>query len=172
MSTHIDTILSNTYTKADARHRLSILKMAAEHARYSHDRPPSFDEALEHVVQLHPVTEQHSRAVAEWGQELFERLRDGDLYGEQRTLMQALKGLPELMCTVSPEAPDGIRREIAVWARSNLNRRVMLVLERDPQIIAGCRISWKGRYIDLTLRGRLRRSHEEIVSLVRSYEHA
>ena len=156
----IERILANTFTKADATHRLILLEDLVE----DQGDGASFEARVARVIA--PEDERAADAIARWGEDLAASLAGAEGGERMRDVKDAIEKLP-IMVIYAPVAIAGEDAEaIARWCRENVHPRVLLEFKADANAAGGCIVAWEGKLLDLSF-SRFAKAHEpDIAALV------
>jgi len=82
--------------------------------------------------------------------------------GAEKVITPDIKGKsPTLIITLAISLPKERVRKLTDWLRQNVNPRISLEIRKDPQIIGGCRLVFRGREADFSLRKELQKELKE-----------
>lgn len=159
---YTDVILSNTFTVADALHRLSLV--------WEH-----FDSAADTPIPESSLAQSGSdsdvAAITEWEDGFLSALRQqGTEAG--RTLSdvrEALLALPRLTLYI-PVVPDAAGvAELGTWARTHIAERMLLELYADSSAAGGCRFIWNGVLHDYSLQRYFHERQDTALAALNAY---
>lgn len=69
-----------------------------------------------------------------------------------------IEKLPLVTITLAVAPPKKEINRLGQWFRRNVHPRAILDIHQNPQIIGGCRIIWRGREGDFSLRRKLQKN--------------
>jgi hypothetical protein len=78
-------------------------------------------------------------------------------------LKRQLESVKAINLTISFEPTPSAIENICNWVRQNLGQGIVINFVIDPKIIAGAIISYKGKYIDLSLLTKFNESFDELI---------
>ena len=81
-------------------------------------------------------------------------------------LKKELEIVKVINLTISFEPTSSAIEHICNWARQNLDQQIVIDFITDPKIIAGAIISYKGKYIDLSLLTKFNESFDELIQKI------
>lgn len=156
MDQTFETILKNTYTVFQFKHRLRILK--------SHFAQKFYGGAL----QIEPA-EDDLRWMKTLPQSFFEFFTADNQAHVFTFLEGKLKETPTLTLNLAFNPPDELINELGEYYRKNFTSFQLIDLKFDLSLIAGCSIVWKGVFKDYSLKNRIEERKEEIMQQFRKF---
>ncbi len=150
----IDVILQNTYTLADLKHRLRILK-----------------EYLEGQIFLSPssLSVDDQTWVNSLPKDFLNQFNKDNLSGLFDRLEKELAKISPLVLYLSfnPD-PETVSR-LSLWLKNNLTQPYLLEIKLDPGLIGGCALVLQGIYQDYSLRARIQQQKNLILQEFKRY---
>lgn len=152
-----DTILKDTFTLLQLRHRLRVLKSHLLKALFGMDKTPPFDQKDLGWLSTLP-------------QSFFQNFSKDNVYKIFDELEKYLANLPTLIIYLPIEASENISLQIGSYARQAFqNPKIILDTKYDPALIAGAALVWRGMYRDYSLRSRVEARKEELLAGFKKY---
>lgn len=138
----LETILKDTYTLYQLKHRLKVLRAKLSKEFFGNQMeenlPPSdlkwFDSIPKEILSL------------------FNNSNYSDLIS---SVELSLSKIQMLTLYLPFEANDDAIREIGARARLFFGEQFLLNIKYNPELIAGCALSWKGIYKDYSIHKRI-----------------
>jgi hypothetical protein len=166
-------ILSNTYTKSDFYRSISAVQEFLEHAFYNTDDNDDSNHTERIVKHAHASGDV---AVAEriegWGDPVLSVFTRENLYEKLKELKGEVESLPELALYVPVAFGHREIEHIGRWCREHIDRKVVLSLSVEPEVVGGCAFVWKGTYHDFSLQYFIQKKEGEIARLISAYNAA
>lgn len=157
MDTVLDTILKNTYTKHQLKHRLVILKSYILKALFGTEKTSQLDATDLNWLSSLPES-------------FYKNFSKDNVYRIFESIESMQEALPILTVYLPIEATDNICLQIGSYARKTFqNPRLLLDTKYDLTLIAGAALVWKGVYRDYSLRARIESKKEEILAGFKKY---
>lgn len=138
----LESILKNTYTLSQLKHRLKIIRLKLSQAFFGGEANQMLSPA--DIAWLETVPED---SFAFFNKDNFSKLiSDIEL---------SLSKIQMLTVYLPFEANDDALKEIGVRSRQLYGANFLLDIKYNPELIAGCALSWKGIYKDYSLHARI-----------------
>ncbi len=137
----LDTILKNTYTLSQLKHRLSLLK--------NHLLQTLF--GSKELI----LTEYDSAWLKSLPSEFFQNFDKNNVYKIFDDLEKQITKLKALTIYLTFEPDEEILSQIGLYTRKVFERVILLDIKYDPRLIAGASLVWNGLYRDYSLRARI-----------------
>lgn len=151
-----ETILKNTYTVFQFKHRLRILKSNFNQKFYGGD------------LQIEPA-EDDINWMKTLPQTFFQSFT-ADNQAQIFTFLEGkLKETPALTLNLAFNPPDELINEMGEFYRQKFTSFKLIDLKFDLSLIAGCSMIWKGAYKDYSLKARIEERKEEIMQSFRKF---
>ena len=101
---------------------------------------------------------------------LYKDLKKEDLYSKIEEYTKTIGKLPELTLVLpfSPEEAD--LAHLATWLRKEVKPELLLSLQLDPSLGAGCGLIIDGTYHDYSLNAELKQINSKIQTLLANFE--
>lgn len=147
----LNTILKDTYTLTQLKHRFKILKSYLEKTLFGGE----LEEALakEDLDFLKTLPD-----------DLFRQFNKDNAYSVFTGLENKINQLIPLTIYLPFTADEEVMAQIGSSARTTLqNPHLILDSKYDPLLIAGCALSWKGIYKDYSLKARIEEKKGEVL---------
>lgn len=87
---------------------------------------------------------------------LFAAHKDKDHEELLRGAIEELKKTHEIELTVAFEPTRAVLSRIASWLRENVDKNIVIDTVVDPRIVAGVKISYKGKYHDYSYEKKIK----------------
>jgi len=75
-------------------------------------------------------------------------------------LKERLESLPVFSLTIAFEPTEEFRGKLANWIKENVEKKAVLDLKIDKEILGGAIISWQGKYRNYSLSEKLKKNNE------------
>lgn len=153
----LNAILKDTYTKAQLKHRLVILKSYLLKAFFGAYKTPMLDSSdLSWLSSLPKL--------------IFKNFNKDNVY----KIFESIEGMQETLSSLTVylpiEATENICLQIGSYARKTFRSTTMLLdTKYDPALIAGAAFVWKGVYRDYSLRAKIEERKEEILGSFKKF---
>ena len=166
----LETILSNTFTKDDLKHRVYLLKEFLEERLFSTKKNTNLIYQLNEFFNQRKEKRDEFNALVAWGYGFFENFTAENLYARLEDLESKLSKLPTVTIYLPIFLPIYEVPKLGDWVRKNVQTGTIIDLKADPDLIGGCALVWKGTYKDYSLRYYLDKSKESIKKVVGGYQ--
>lgn len=144
-----DSLLQETYTKAELKRRVQLAREYYENEYFVEQA----DRSGEQVVEA-------------WTKELKGEFRPGNLYQFFEQLAEEVERLPEIKIYLAfTPGPPQIKR-IVTWLRANVDARILADFKINPRLWAGCGLAWRGVYRNFSLAVQLQARRAEIIAIL------
>lgn len=152
----VATFLSTTYSMRQARARLRSLRDYLISSIYQPrtNQPPSGDQ---------------DPWLLSLGNSFFEGFNEENVYQHLQFLETAIKNITPLILYLAFDMPDTEVNKMGLWLRTNIKNDLVFETKIDPNIIAGCAMSWKGMYKDYSLRARIDENKDKILINLKNF---
>lgn len=152
MNDILNTILETTYSLTQLKHRVRLLKSYLEKAIFS----------------AQAKEENANQADLNWLNSLpdnfFKNFNKDNIYQIFQILEPQIAKLPVLIIYLAFEADDQVLSQLGPMVRkTQQNPHLLIDVKVDPDILAGCALSWKGMYKDYSLRAKIEEKKSEIM---------
>jgi F0F1-type ATP synthase delta subunit len=153
----LEKIAQQTYTVSSLKRRCRILKEYFEKKTFGGD--------LE--IQ---VLDADKDWLASLMNEPTENFTSKNFYAEMDQLNKRLESLPPLTIYLAFEMPDNEIAALAQNIRASLNSNlIFLDLRKDPNLIGGLAMVYKGIYKDYSVRKKIDEQREQILTEIKRY---
>lgn len=95
-------------------------------------------------------------------------IESGEALESLAKLEKRVEGLPRLRLTLAFKPEEKQIAKMGSWVREKVNKRALLDLRVDKNLIAGARVVWQSRAADFSLKSKLTAKHGEIKELLPS----
>lgn len=101
--------------------------------------------------------------IRNWVTELILKESDKeDLKEYIRNVKQALNSIPVLSASVSFEPSESFIEKISYWLKANVDKMIVVDFLLNTASLGGIQLSYKGKYLDLSLRKQITGELEKI----------
>lgn len=152
----LDTILTNTYTMTDLRHRIRILKAYLKNLLFGQAK--SLELPPEDVAWLNALSK-----------DFISQFSKDNLYSKFSELEKKLSSLSPLVVYLSFEPGREQIDAIGGWIKKNLTTSPLIEIKIDPGLLGGVALVNKGVYKDYSLRARIQQNGETILTEFKKY---
>ncbi len=148
----LNTILTNTYTQTQLKHRVRTLKSYLEKALFTTDRS----------------LKDSSQSDLNWLNSLpgtfYKNFNKNNIYQLFTEVEREIEKLPTLIMYLAFEPNDEALSILGPMVRKTFENQSLLIdIKIDPALIAGCGLSFKGVYKDYSLRAKIEVKKEQIM---------
>lgn len=144
-------ILKNTYSLAQFKHRVRILKSALLKAFFGSN---------EANAALPPSDLNWLKSLSA---QVYHKFNKDNVYQIISGLEEQCTKLPTLTMYLTFEPDEATLGQIGSFARQAFGPMLLLDIRFDPNLIAGTALSWKGVYKDYSLKARMEEKKAEIL---------
>lgn len=153
----LNKLLENTFTATLLKHRLRILKTIL----------------LKNLFGGEAQTEQLVPRDMDWLNSLspafVQQFNKDNVYQIFNDIEAKLKSIPVLIIYLPFDANDQTIYQIGSFIRKTFNNLYLFDNKFNPELIAGCALSWKGHYQDYSLKAKLTEKKEQILENFRKF---
>ncbi len=113
--------------------------------------------------------------VRSWvAEEIRKNLKNHDKVEEYlKSIIKDTESIDFINITLAYEPSQASLEKISSWVKTNIGEKILLDIEYDPSLLGGAKISYKGRYLDATLKRQIESyfdtQRDVIVSKLKSY---
>ncbi len=151
----LTTLLTNTYTVQDLRHRVRILKSHLENILFGH-----------HTEQLSP---EDSRWIGSLPHSFTNQFNKDNVYPLFDQLEDQIKKLNPLVIYLAFEPGQEQIEKIGQWFKKNLAKLPVFEIKVDPGLLGGVALVNSGVYKDYSLRSKIQEQEETILAEFKKY---
>ena len=144
-------ILKDTYSLAQFKHRVKILKSTLLKTFFNSN------------AQNQPLSPEDLNWLKSLPVDFYQKFNKDNVYQIFTDLEAKTTKLPTLTMYLTFEPDDITIDQIGAYTRRTFSSMMMLDIKFDPQLIAGTALVWKGMYKDYSLRTRINSKKEEIL---------
>ena len=156
-------MLSNTYTKADFKRRLRILREYIEATGFTTGGKKTTIAAWL-KTKTEPIVD--ALAVTTWSKDIDELLHTKNIYQVAQQLEEHVHALPVVTIYLPFTPPEDEIPQIGEWARKNLDPNVLMETRIDQYVTGGCGIVWKGVYRDFSLNFIMDKKRDAVMAAI------
>lgn len=167
--TLLETILTNTYTKADLEHRLGLLKEFLEFQFFKPHQNLNLTYLLNDFINEKKEPRDEFNALFAWGFDFFNRFKEQNLYENLKEIGAQSLELPVVEMFLPIVLPIYEVPKLGNWLRENVSKNILVDLRLDPKLIGGCALAWKGTYRDFSLRFYIEKRKESVQKVIEDY---
>lgn len=150
-------IISNTYTLHSLKNRLRVLKEYLSQKLFATQSVPNLTQ--EEAAWLNSLGESFTQS--------FNKDSLSSIFSALETKLNQAQSLT-LYLPFEPRPEDF--ESLGKWVRATFNKpELLLDVKFDPELIAGCALSWKGIYRDYSLRKKIEDNKEQLLGLFKKY---
>lgn len=148
----LNTLLTNTYSLIQLKHRFNILKSYLLKAFFGN-------------LQASPILKEDLDWLNSLPEQFYQQFNKDNVYTIFENLEELVLNLNPLTIYLTFEPDDITLAQIAAYARKTFgNSNLLLDIKFDPKLIAGCSLVWKGVLKDYSLKVRIEEKKEEILA--------
>ncbi len=162
----MNTILTNTYTKASLLRRLALFRSFLEHKHYS----TSGFKRLKTFFEEKEVVEDDAQALQSWSGVFNKRLSRSTFYKKLEAIRKEILSLPSVTVYLPFIAQESELTKIGQWLRAHVKKQMIMDVKVDPALVGGCALVWNGYYRDYSLHRQFKDKREDINQLISDFE--
>lgn len=152
----LDPILAQTFTQAEALHRLSALKEAAVKKLFGSRQKPAGQEDP-WLSSLDP--------------DIYRHFTKENVYKIFDTVEAEIKNIKPLTLFLPFEIPNNEVANLGIYLRKSYGKNFLMEIKPDPSLIAGAALVWNGIYKDYSLRQRITDNRQKILDTMQEFIH-
>lgn len=157
-------ILQNTFTKACFLKRLALLRGYLEAKYYK-----KADLDIESYLNTGQVNGHDRLAVITWKNQFIHNFTAQNSYQIINKLTENLNRLPIITLYLAVIISDNDIDKIGGWFRNILKTQVLLDINLNPNLVAGCAFVYNGKYYDYSLRNLISSRKDQISRILQNY---
>lgn len=157
MNTSIDKLLANSYSTQQLRNRLRILKSYLEKKFFNKEDGQDIDQM-------------DNQWLESLGDEFLNQFTQINAYEKLKQMEDEIDKIIPLIIYVAFEMPQEEIEKMGIWLRLQMATSLVCEVKVDPNLIAGCALSWKGVYKDYSIRQKIENSQEQILSSLKQFK--
>ena len=150
-----ETILKNTYTQSQFKHRLRILKSFVSQKLFGGQDSQLNETDLAWIKTLPEA--------------FFQNFTKDNCTDYFKAVEERLANTPSLMLNIAFEPNDEALSEIGQFTRTNFTSFKLLDFKYDPSVIAGCVLNWKGISKDYSVREAIEEKKEVLLESFKKF---
>lgn len=163
----VQVFCSNTYTVADMRRRLGLLRECVNRSLFS-------DQTIDPVVTFTATLAAHGReedvvAVTAWGDQVMSRLTVATMQQQMAALQAAVDALPVMTLYIPVSFPESELALIAAWCREAIAPDLLFAVRIDPKVAGGCAFVWNNNYYDFSFTALSKKQPHIITRKLNAY---
>lgn len=139
----LETILKNTYTLSQLKHRLKILRIKLSAAFFGEGQ------------QAQSFSPQDNDWLNSLPKELLTAFNNNNFSRLISDIELSISKIEMLTLYLPFETEDEVLKQIGVKSRELFGQNFLLDIKYNPQLIAGCALSWKGLYKDYSVHAKI-----------------
>ncbi len=156
MNDILNTILKDTYTLTQLKHRLNILK--------SHLLNSFFGNQIEENLPPPDLNWLKSLPTP-----IYQQFNKDNVYQIFTDLENKINQFQPLIIYLTFEPDDSVLSQIGTFARKTFKGLLLLDTKFDPNLIAGAALVWKGVYKDYSLRAKIEERKAEMLDSFKKF---
>lgn len=153
----LDTILKDTYTLTQLRHRIRVLREYVNSALFISPPPKSLIDQ-DDLLWLNSL-----------GDDFYKQFNKNNVSDVLSKLEEQIQKITPLIIYIPFIADNLAISEIAQYARNLISPALLIEIKFDPNLIAGAALSFKGVYKDYSLRTKIQDKKGEILQGFRKF---
>lgn len=158
-------LVNSSYTKADIKRRLRLLREYLEMCFYT----PDANTPLTEFLKKKYASVEDMKIIGSWGKDFLGTFNKANLYTTLNKLIEDIDKLP-VICLYLPYEPGKEDKEkFGNILREKFGKSLIMDVKRDEKIFAGCALVKNGVYHDYSLRAYLERHKDKIEGVVDKY---
>jgi|SRR3989344_2857385 len=169
----LERMLENTYTKADLYRRIDLVQEFLVQSLFNREhhqgsRAKDFrvwgKSKCENMEDAEAVS-----AASTWGDDVLNSFTPENVYVRIKELKQAIEALPEIVLYVPAVFSVEHVASLGTWCRAHVRAHILLQFIVEPTVAGGCAFVIDNVYHNFSLSYFMRKSHKELIELVRTY---
>lgn len=169
MDSIITKLHTSTYTKVRVLHRLGILQHVLEQVLYRAEAEVSVADRF--ATELTAYAEPSDvEALTALGTEWLQTINESNLPSELARAREQIEAMPTMTIYVPEVFDEAAEAVLGTWCRDEVDAKLLLELEVDPQVIGGCAVLAHDTLHEYSLRTRLAADATVIPKLVAQYD--
>lgn len=92
-----------------------------------------------------------------------------EVYQKLSSLEKTLNRLKPLIIYLAFDPPQREIRELGRFIKDRMDKDIILEIRKNPSLVAGCALVWKGRYRDFSLRKIFQEKNDKILDIFSRY---
>jgi hypothetical protein len=161
----LNTILDNTYTKADLIRRMRFVRSFLEYSFFTDTGQKTIGNYLKSIN----ASKADIEALNSYPEKFYQSFTRLNVYKIFKESVAKLKDVPTVTVYLPEEPEDEAIDEMGKWFRSKLESRVLLDIRHDPNKIGGCAITLGGKYRDYSLHYFVQKKKDTILDILKNY---
>jgi len=149
------TILKDTYTLNELKHRLRALRARLETQVFN---SPDLEENPEDLNWLNSL-----------GQSFYQQFNSNNTSSLLAKLEAKVQSTNPLIMYLPFETSADQVKQIGNYVRTKINPNILLDIKFNPDLLAGCALAWKGVLKDYSLKARIEAQKLKILSSFKEY---
>lgn len=154
---HLANILKNTYTLSGLRRHVRILKDYLINKIFTQNQQPA-DISAEDGIWLNSL-----------GGSFINQFNKDNIYPIFDEIDKSLDKMSALNIYLPFPQNDQIQAQIGQFIFKTFGKTILFDIKFDPNLIAGCALSWQGIYKDYSLRKRIEDNKAQIIGSFKKY---
>lgn len=167
--TALETILSNTYTKGDLQHRLTLLREFLEYQFFKPHEKANLVFLLNEFINKRGELRDEFNALMAWDYPFYSKFNKENVYDTLGQLEKEASKLPVVTIYLPFALPIFEAPRLGKWLRENIAGNIVAEIKTDPALIGGCSVVWNGTYQDFSLRFYIEKHKGTIQKVVGEY---
>lgn len=156
MNDILTTILKDTYTLTQLKHRLNILKFYLLNSFFGGQAQESWSPPDLNWLKSLPTP-------------IYQQFNKDNVYQIFTDLESKINQFQPLIIYLTFEPDDAAMAQIGAFARKTFKDLLLLDTKFDPNLIAGAALVWKGVYKDYSLRAKIEESKLEMLDSFKKF---
>jgi len=158
----LELILSDTYIKNQAEKKIIALKNYLLEDIFTTGKDIKTKKNVVDSPQL-------ATWVANFDKKALSMITPQNIYATFETLEKDIKTIEPLILYLPYELPDEEISQIGTKLRADYGNKFLIEVNIDPNLIAGCALSFKGIYKDYSIKQKIADNKQQILSTFRQY---
>lgn len=155
-------ITEQTFSRAELVYRLDVIREFLEFTYFAQGDTASIDDPIESFAELKRKPAADIAFLRSLSPTLLAQFDRNTFYAVLDQAAKELEHRKTLSLTVPVRLARADLRAIGMWARESVDQSVMLDIDIDSSIIAGCRIVWNSQLYDFSLDHYLAAHQDEL----------
>ncbi len=162
-NTLLTAFLQNTYSTYQARKHLLILKHELEKRFFNSQQKSEDTESAQDSTDTMWLTS--------LDEDFFKPFNQMNAYQVLDDLEKEIKKNPTITLFIAFTMPEEEINRLGVWLRIHMVRipNLLCEIKIDPNLLAGCALSFKGIYKDYSLMQRIEANKQQIIANLKNY---